>query len=146
MSYVGLINKIPVYSTIEEAVLWAKQYNLTGYHQHTLKGVICYMGGATHKQINEAIKDGVQTLLTSAELRLGQFVVTSRERQAYIEQPVVLASPVSSITVEIDDEPQDSTSESTPVALPTPVIVGGSTPSGGSGGSGGSGSGGGGGY
>ena len=120
MSYIGLINTIPVYSTPAEAVLWAKQYNLTGFHEHTLNGVLGYMGGTTHAQINVAVLLGVQTLLTSAELALGQFIVTLRERQAYIGAPNIVSAPVASITVDVD-EPTDNANDSTSTA-PTVTV------------------------
>ncbi len=134
MSYIGLINTIPVYSTSAEAVLWAKQYNLTGFHEHTLNGVLGYMGGATHAQINAAVLLGVQTLLTSAELALGQFVVTLRERQAYASAPVVVSAPVASITVNVGESTGDA-NDSTFVPPTVTVQYSGTNNSSGGGGS-----------
>jgi len=42
------IDGIPLYSTPQEAVNWATQNNVQGYHTHTYQGQIGYMGGATH--------------------------------------------------------------------------------------------------
>ena len=48
MSVVTYINKIPLFSTIQEALQWGTNRNLTGYHTHTFNGQVGYMGGATH--------------------------------------------------------------------------------------------------
>tara|TARA_R100000664_G_C2709388_1_gene106757 strand:- start:140 stop:358 length:219 start_codon:yes stop_codon:yes gene_type:complete len=53
MALVGNIDGQPVYDKIEEAVAWAKQNGLAGYHTHVVAGKIVYMGGADHsKAIN----------------------------------------------------------------------------------------------
>tara|TARA_R100001510_G_C7496462_1_gene101978 strand:- start:103 stop:552 length:450 start_codon:yes stop_codon:yes gene_type:complete len=149
MSLIGLIDKIPLYSTLEEAEIWSKQYNLTGYHTHVLKGVLGYMGGATHAQIRQALIGGVKTLLSTEDLALGQFVVTVAEREAYknINQTTPRSLPVQ-IVGEDDAAPViiqnvQTTPTPTPMASPAPpVYTGGSSGSGGSS----SGGGGGGGY
>ena len=132
MSLIGQIDKVPVYSTIEEAELWAKQYNLTGYHNHTIKGNKGYMGGSTHAEIKVAVEQGVKTFLTSQELRLGQFVVTYKEREAYRSR-IVVAEVIQPVYVEID----------TPDLVDVPVVrttaAGGGASTSGSGGSGGGG-------
>lgn len=48
MAILGNIDGIPVYTTIGEALAWAANNDQEGYHQHTIGGVIGYMGGATH--------------------------------------------------------------------------------------------------
>ncbi len=83
MSLIGLIDKIPLYSTLQEAEIWAKQYNLTGNHTHVLRGVLGYMGGSSHAQIKQALIGGVKTYLSTEDLALGQFIVTVAEREAY---------------------------------------------------------------
>jgi len=42
------IDGIPLFSTPQEAVDWASQNNVQGYHTHTYQGQIGYMGGASH--------------------------------------------------------------------------------------------------
>ena len=42
------IDGIPLFSTPQEAIDWANQNNVQGYHTHTYQGQIGYMGGATH--------------------------------------------------------------------------------------------------
>ena len=130
MSLIGQIDKVPVYSTIEEAELWAKQYNLTGYHNHTIKGNKGYMGGSAHAEIKVAVEQGVKTFLTSQELRLGQFVTTHEEREAY-RAKVVFKKTIRPVSIEID----------TPETVVVPVVrttaAGGSTSTSSSGSSGG---------
>ena len=42
------IDGIPLYSTPQEAIDWASQNNVQGYHTHMYQGQIGYMGGASH--------------------------------------------------------------------------------------------------
>jgi hypothetical protein len=42
------IDGIPLYSTPQEALNWALQNNVQGYHTHVYQGQTGYMGGATH--------------------------------------------------------------------------------------------------
>ena len=48
MSILTTIGGIPLFSTIAEALAWASQRGLSGYHTHMYQGQIGYMGGATH--------------------------------------------------------------------------------------------------
>jgi|TARA_R100001443_G_scaffold2466_6_gene8258 hypothetical protein len=42
------IDGIPLYSTPQEAIDWASQNNVQGYHTHMYQGQTGYMGGASH--------------------------------------------------------------------------------------------------
>ena len=42
------IDGIPLYSTPQEAIDWASQNNVQGYHTHMYQGQMGYMGGASH--------------------------------------------------------------------------------------------------
>ena len=46
MARVGVIDGIPVFTTIQEALAWAAQNGLSGYHKHSYG----YMGGISHSQ------------------------------------------------------------------------------------------------
>jgi len=59
MSVLKTINSIPVFSTVERAEMWGKQFGLTGYHTHTVLGQTGYMGGQDHNQAVTALKGGV---------------------------------------------------------------------------------------
>lgn len=48
MAVLTNIDGIPLFSTVEEALVYAQQNGLVGYHVHTHQGQIGYMGGATH--------------------------------------------------------------------------------------------------
>ena len=48
MAILTLIDGIPLYSTVEEALAYAATEGLTGYHTHVHQGQVGYMGGATH--------------------------------------------------------------------------------------------------
>ena len=42
------IDGVPLYSTVEEALQWASNRGLTGYHTHVYQGQTGYMGGFDH--------------------------------------------------------------------------------------------------
>ncbi len=83
MSYLTKIDSVPLYSTIEEALLWAKQYELEGYHAHRFRGRLGYMGGENHEQIIDALEEGIKVFLTPEELALGNFIVTAEAARSY---------------------------------------------------------------
>jgi len=86
MSLLTIIDRVPLYTTIEEALLWGTQYNITGYHTHVYNGVTGYMAGQNHEQITSALAGGIINFLTPQQLASGQFVVTPEAAQAYIDQ------------------------------------------------------------
>ena len=50
MAILTYLNETPLYSTAREAVRWAKERGLSGYHIHYYRDQEGYMGGATHQQ------------------------------------------------------------------------------------------------
>jgi|11_taG_2_1085331.scaffolds.fasta_scaffold03252_9 hypothetical protein len=50
MAVIGNIDGIPLFTTVQEALVWGQANGLSGYHVHTLQGVTGYMGGANHSQ------------------------------------------------------------------------------------------------
>jgi hypothetical protein len=48
MPVLTTIDGVPLYTTVQEALDYASDYGLTGYHTHTHNGQIGYMGGQTH--------------------------------------------------------------------------------------------------
>ena len=50
MAILKHIDGIPLYSTTQEALLYAANNRLTGYHTHVYNGQTGYMGGSTHGQ------------------------------------------------------------------------------------------------
>ena len=50
MAVIGNIDGIPLFTTVQEALVWGQTNGLTGYHTHTLQGVTGFMGGSTHSQ------------------------------------------------------------------------------------------------
>tara|TARA_R110002020_G_scaffold264492_3_gene479251 strand:+ start:10 stop:252 length:243 start_codon:yes stop_codon:yes gene_type:complete len=42
---------VPLFSTIQEALAWARANGLTGYHTHRFQNQIGYMGGIDHDTI-----------------------------------------------------------------------------------------------
>ena len=134
MSLLTLIDQVPLYSTIEEALIWGTQYNITGYHTHVYNGVTGYMPGENHEEITSALASGIINFLTPQQLAQGQFVVTPEAAQQYLnQQNVVLPStPVQPPVV----TPQEQViPQPTIIDTPTPVPTT-STTSGGSSGSG----------
>ncbi len=43
-----VIDNIPLYSTIREAVSWGRRNNIQGYHTHTHNRRLGYMAGSNH--------------------------------------------------------------------------------------------------
>tara|TARA_R100000234_G_scaffold70412_1_gene43222 strand:+ start:336 stop:701 length:366 start_codon:yes stop_codon:yes gene_type:complete len=121
MAILTTIDKIPLFSTIQEALAWAWQNNLDGYHTHEFEGKVGYMGGYTHSQ---AVPN---TLLNSRNANVRRIVNTELNQVvAPPPPPVITPTPITPIP---------------PTPIPTPQYSPGS-----SGSSSGSGGGGGGGY
>jgi len=69
MSLITSIDGVPLYTTIAEAMLWGSQYDLTGYHQHSVLGQTGYMGGSSHAQIVQAMVGGTTNSITPTQIR-----------------------------------------------------------------------------
>ena len=50
MSLIGDIAGVPLFTTVQEALDWAFENGLSGYHTHNLQGQAGFMGGANHQQ------------------------------------------------------------------------------------------------
>jgi len=50
MAVLTTIAGVPLFSTIQEALAWANQRGLSGYHIHNWQGQQGYMGGTNHQQ------------------------------------------------------------------------------------------------
>jgi hypothetical protein len=48
MPILTTIDGVPLYTTVQEALDYASDNGLVGYHTHTHNGQIGYMGGQTH--------------------------------------------------------------------------------------------------
>ena len=51
MSLIGEIAGIPLFTTIPEALAWARKNGKSDYHTHSLRGQKGYMGGTNHAQV-----------------------------------------------------------------------------------------------
>jgi len=69
MSLITHIDSVPLFTTITEAQAWGSQYNLNGYHQHTVLGQTGYMGGISHREIVQAMIGGVVTPTTTSPVQ-----------------------------------------------------------------------------
>ena len=58
MSLITHIDRVPLFTTVEEAEAWGSQYSLTGNHEHTVLGQFGYMGGSSHEEIVIAMQGG----------------------------------------------------------------------------------------
>mgnify|MGYP003126662120 FL=1 len=56
MSLVKIIDGVPTYSTIQEAIDYGNIYNITGYHVHIVNGQTTYMAGDSHDQITSLFR------------------------------------------------------------------------------------------
>jgi hypothetical protein len=50
MAILTTIGGVPLFTTLQEALAWARSRGLNGYHIHNWQGQRGYMGGATHLQ------------------------------------------------------------------------------------------------
>tara|TARA_R100001369_G_C3262152_1_gene158352 strand:+ start:332 stop:550 length:219 start_codon:yes stop_codon:yes gene_type:complete len=48
MALISNIAGVPLFSTVAEALAWARSQGLSGYHTHNHQGQMGYMGGANH--------------------------------------------------------------------------------------------------
>jgi len=48
MSVIVNIMGIPLFTTVQEALIWAAANGLTGYHVHNHQNIRGYMGGVNH--------------------------------------------------------------------------------------------------
>ena len=48
MALLTTIAGVPLYTTIQEAIAWARGNRLSGYHTHGWQGQTGYMGGSNH--------------------------------------------------------------------------------------------------
>ena len=55
MAVLTTIAGVPLYSTIQEAIAWARANRLSGYHTHGWQGQTGYMGGSSHSAATQAI-------------------------------------------------------------------------------------------
>lgn len=54
------IDGIPLWSSKNEALNWAAQNGLTGFHTHAYEGTIGYMGGQSHQ---DSITNNAQVII-----------------------------------------------------------------------------------
>tara|TARA_R100000479_G_scaffold1881_1_gene1185 strand:- start:144 stop:572 length:429 start_codon:yes stop_codon:yes gene_type:complete len=83
MSLLTTIDGVPLYDTMREALLWGKQYDITGYHIHYYNRIRGYMSGKTHEEIKQKVSAGITNPLTFKELKSGDFEITDAERKLY---------------------------------------------------------------
>ena len=60
MSLIQVIDGVPAYSTIEEALSYGATYGISGYHTHTVQGQTIYMAGTTHDEITSIFRLSTQ--------------------------------------------------------------------------------------
>ena len=65
MSLLAMIDGIPLFSTVEEALAWGQTYGITGSHTHNYQGQVGYMAGNTHSDITLAMTTPTVTTTTA---------------------------------------------------------------------------------
>ena len=55
MAVLTIIAGVPLYSTVQEAVAWARANGISGSHTHGWQGQTGYMGGTSHSAATQAI-------------------------------------------------------------------------------------------
>jgi len=102
MAILTKMRGIPLFTTIQEAIKWAKFKRLNGYHVHYWQGEKGYMGGFTHAQAFESKR----IIQTKPLAPVQQLVPTPTKRVTRVE-------PVEPITPVI----------TRPTLIPTPIIT-----------------------
>tara|TARA_R110002012_G_scaffold311469_1_gene521004 strand:+ start:357 stop:638 length:282 start_codon:yes stop_codon:yes gene_type:complete len=72
-----IIDNIPLYSTVREAVEWGRRNNIQGYHTHRHNRRIGYMAGSNHSVFNNTNSNTTPTTLTNNIVRPLPTVATS---------------------------------------------------------------------
>ena len=57
MSLITLIDNLPLYSTIEDAIAWGESLGINGTHTHVFQGQTGYMAGSNHDDIQLIIPE-----------------------------------------------------------------------------------------
>ena len=65
MSVLTSIAGIPLFSTTQEAIAWARGNGLSGFHTHGWQGQTGYMGGSSHSAAIQAIAPATTTPTTT---------------------------------------------------------------------------------
>ena len=90
MSLLTHINRVPLFSTMKEALTWGKAYKLRGFHTHRWKRQIGYMGGANHHQIN--MRRSARRAPTSTPIT--RQIPTPMQDRTTISQPMRRQTPI----------------------------------------------------
>ena len=94
MSLIGNIDGIPLFTTRQEAELWGRQYNISGFHTHVLLGQLGYMAGFSHNDIQAANLNIVANPLQPIQVRQATANATSIQTR-YTSTPSVPSSSSS---------------------------------------------------
>ena len=127
MAVIGYIDDIPVFDSIQHALLWGVQYNLSGYHIHVIEGQTGYMSGANHQQIMAAgVTGAVEIQAVQAQAVTEQAEITTPTTPTVVQQQPQVAPP--------PPPPQQPQPAPTTPVIPAPTTGGGSVGGGGGGG------------
>ena len=75
MSLLVYLGELPLFTTIEEAEAWGGAFGITGYHTHLHNGVIGYMSGENHEDIDIIFNNlgiSVDTSLKPSKINLSE--------------------------------------------------------------------------
>ena len=110
MGVVKIIDRIPAFDTVQEALSWGRKNNISDYHVHLVEGKISYMAGKDHSGV------AIQTISS------GNMNMQAQQVQPVQQQVIVQPAPI------VQQTPQQTTQ-------PAPVYTGsGGSSSGGGGG------------
>jgi hypothetical protein len=83
MAILTEIGGIPLFTSVGEALAWAKANFMQGYHTHTYRGKVGYMGGKTHSRAVNQRYNNINQITTP------QIVVPQNPTPPPIPTPVV---------------------------------------------------------
>ena len=93
MALITSISGVPLYSSIREALNWGAARGLDGYHTHTFKGKLGYMGGATHSEVSVVVARRPVTAQQAVTRRdVPQVVQPQQVQRQIVPQPSSFSS------------------------------------------------------
>jgi hypothetical protein len=99
MAILTTINNIPLFTSIGEALAWARLNFTQGYHTHTHRGKVGYMGGKTHadatnRRINTPSSNVASTPQAIPPTPPPPLPVVTPQSQPVPQTPVVQQVPI----------------------------------------------------
>ena len=89
MSIIKKVDGVPVFSSIQRALLWGKAHGLEGYHDHMVDNQKGYMGGSDHSVATNAFISGtIQTIAPPTPIDTQPIISTQTQSPTETQPPI----------------------------------------------------------